>query len=90
MKHCNFWKCANRIGLFLAALFVLCFLWYYIHPVEQEYHLRSLRLAFIGYSGMNGVSFVLGAVQAYIWAYIGLGLWHLFGCCMKSGQCEKK
>ncbi len=88
--HCNSWKCAHHIGLFLVALLVLCFVWRYIHPVEIEFHLSSLRLMFFGFSGFNFWSFVLGAIQAYIAAYIGVGVWFLVGCCLKgSDSCEK-
>jgi hypothetical protein len=87
-SHCNYWRCANRIGLFLAILFVICFSWFYIHPVEPDLHLRMLRLSFFGFTDMNVSSFVLGAIQSYIWAYIGVGVWQLVGCCFKAGQCD--
>lgn len=86
---CSYWHCANRIGLFLAMLFVICFVWFYINPAETDLHLRNLRLAFIGFSGMNFSSFLLGLVQSYVWAYVGVGIWSLIGCCLKSDKCEK-
>lgn len=89
-NQCGFWRCANRLGLFLVILFTLCFLWIFIHPVETELHLKSLRLAFFGFTDLNLGSFVLGAVQSYLWAYVGLGIWRVVGCCFnKSGSCEK-
>ena len=84
----SYWRCANHIGVFLVLLFAVCFLWFYINPVEQDLHLRLFRLSFIGYSGMNVASFILGAVQAYIWAYVAAGLWLLAGTCCKGGKCE--
>lgn len=80
----NYLKSANRIGLLLAGLFVICFIWYYIRPVEQGLHLQLLRLSFFGFSGMNLVGFILGLVQSYIWGYIILGVWRLVKiCCPK-------
>jgi hypothetical protein len=87
--HCNFWKCAHAIGIFLAILFAICFAWYFVNPVDQELHMRMLRMSYIGFSDMNLVSFVLGLVQTYVWAYVGVGIWHLVGCCQKSGTCKK-
>lgn len=79
-KECGFWKCANHLGLFLALLFVICFFWW--RPAEvADLHLKLLRMAFLGFDGLNAKSFVLGLVQSYIWAYVGLALWHLIGCC---------
>ncbi|MDP2683702.1 MAG: hypothetical protein Q8P20_01470 [bacterium] len=84
-KKCGYWRCSHRVGLFLAILFVACFVWFYINPVEQDLHLRNLRLAFLGFSGLNFSSFLLGLLQAYIWAYIGVGIWSVVGCCLKPG-----
>ncbi|MBI5023021.1 MAG: hypothetical protein HZC05_02550 [Candidatus Magasanikbacteria bacterium] len=88
---CNYWRCANRIGLFLAILFVFCFVFHYFRPVDAELRVKLFQMAFLGFSGMNFASFVLGLIQSYIYAYIGFGLWFLVGCCIKSGaECEKK
>lgn len=89
-KKCNYWRCANAIGLFLVVLFAVCFFWYFIRPVEQGLHLKLFQMAYLGFDGMNFLSFVLGAIQTYVWAYIGLGLWQLVGCCFKAGSCDKK
>jgi len=85
---CGYWKCSNSVGLFFVLLFVICFAWFYINPAEQDLHMRLFKLSFFGYTGMNLVSFLLGAVQAYIWAYIGIGVWSLVGCCHKSDKCD--
>ena len=87
-KSCGYWRCANRVGLFLALAFVVCFIWFFIHPVEQDLHVRLLQLSFYGYSGMNVSSFISGLIQSYIWAYIFVGLWYLVGCCYKGGTCK--
>ncbi len=86
---CNFWRCANRVGLFLAILFAICFLWFYINPVEQEMHLSMFRISYLGFEEMNFTGFVLGAVQSYLWAYVGLGVWQLVGYCFKPSECCK-
>jgi len=84
---------ANHVGFFFVLLFAVCFAWYFIHPVEQEMHLAMFRVSFFGFSGMNFLSFVYGAIQVYIWAYIFVGLGYLVslvcGCC-KNGKCECK
>lgn len=82
--RCNYWRCANRIGLFLAVLFVVCFVLHYFYPVDVELRVKLFQMAFLGFSGMNFSSFVLGLAQSYLWGYLGLGLWFLVGCCFKS------
>ena len=78
----NFLQCANRLGVFLAVLFVLCFIWYYLRPVEQDLHLRLFKLSYFGFNGMNIGSFILGVIQTYIWGYLFFGAWQLVvGCC---------
>jgi hypothetical protein len=73
----NFFKFSNRIGIFLAMLFAVCFVWYYIRPIEQDLHLKMFRLAYFGFEEMNLASFLAGAAQSYLWAYVGVGLWQL-------------
>ena len=87
-NNCSYLKCANRISLFLVVLFIVCFFWYYIRPIEQDLHLRLLRLSFFGFSGMNISSFIFGAIQSYIWGYIIVGLLRLVGCC-RNGDNKK-
>ena len=89
-KECGLWKCGSRIGLFLAAFFVICFVWYYLRPVEQGLHMKLLKMSYSGFDGMNTKSFLLGLVQSYIWGYIGVGLWLLVGCCHKHSKCKNK
>ncbi len=87
---CGYWRCSNAVGLFLAILFIICFAWLYINPVEADLHLRLFKLSFLGFSGINFVSFIFGLIQSYIWAYIGVGIWMLVGCCFKSGKdCQR-
>ena len=84
-KCCSFWRCGHRVGLFLVMLFALCFLWYFVRGVEQDFHLRSLRLAFLGFDGMNFSSFVFGVIQVYVWGYGAVGLWRLVS---RHHKCE--
>ncbi|MEK9183315.1 MAG: hypothetical protein AAB849_02290 [Patescibacteria group bacterium] len=88
MEKCNYGKCANSIGLFLAILFVLCFAKLAWDPTESDLHLRLLKLTFFGFSGVNVASFILGLAQSYVAAYIGVGIWQLVGCCFKKGECK--
>jgi hypothetical protein len=86
---CDFWKCSNRVGLALVVAFVICFFWYFVNPMGRELHMALFKLSYLGFSGMNFASFILGAVQTYIWGYIAVGIWHLVGCCAKGGSCER-
>jgi len=80
----NFWRRANSIGLFLVILYIICFAWYFIHPVEQLTHVKMLKLAYFGFDGMNTTNFVLGAIQTYVWGYIFVGIFQLVNCCRKT------
>ncbi|PIZ94320.1 MAG: hypothetical protein COX81_03750 [Candidatus Magasanikbacteria bacterium CG_4_10_14_0_2_um_filter_37_12] len=89
--ECGFWRCGNSIGLFLSLLFIVCFVWYFVHPVEQTMHLQMFRLSYVGFSGMNIQSFISGLFQTYICGYVGVGLWILVGCCFKKRtDCHKE
>lgn len=87
---CNYWKCSNAVGLFLVALFTICFAWYFINPAEQELHMAMFRMSYLGFEEMNLLGFVLGAIQTYIWGYLAVALWELVGCCTKTGGCCNK
>lgn len=82
-------KKGNHIGLFLALIFVLAYLMYWVHPVQQELRVDVLQALFFGFEGMDGLSFILGLIQSYIWGYIFCFLWCLagFSCC---GSCCKR
>lgn len=85
---CGFWHCANRLGIFLALLFIICFFWW--RPADlQDWHLNNLRFAFLGFDGFNAKSFFLGLAQSYVWAYVGVALWHIAGCCKECGKYKK-
>jgi len=71
----NYFQHSNRLGLFFIALFVICFIWFYLMSTEKELHEQLFRLTFLGFSGMNFWGFILGAVQSYVWGYIFVGIW---------------
>ncbi len=81
MKECL--RTGNKVGIFLALLFIVCFIWYWVNPVHQELHMQLLELSFFGYEGMTIGSFILGLVQSYIWGYIGVALWCLSSYCCR-------
>jgi len=84
----NCLKQGHRVGLFFVVLFALCFSWYYLHPVEQLLHRRMLVLSFYRFTGMNTMSFVSGAVQSYIWGFLGVAVWELTSRLACFGKCE--
>jgi len=73
----NYLQQANRLGLFLISLFIICFLWFYINPIEKELHEQLFRLTFFGFSSMNFIGFIFGLIQSYVWGYIFTGIWRL-------------
>ena len=75
MNNTDCLKQANRLGLFLVSLFIICFIWFYVRSVEPVLHAQLFKLTFFGHSGMNAVSFVTGAIQSYVWGYIFIGIW---------------
>lgn len=89
-KSCGYLRCANRVGLFLLILYAICFVWHYVSPGDSDLRVKLFQMAFFGFSGMNFLSFVLGAFQVYVWAYVGVGIWYLVGCCHARGdECQK-
>ena len=78
-------KLGNRVGIFLGLLFIVCFAWYWLRPVNQELHMDLFELLFYGFSGMNFPGFILGIIQSYVWGYIGAALWCISSCC---GKCK--
>ncbi|MBI5135217.1 hypothetical protein HZA86_03215 [Candidatus Uhrbacteria bacterium] len=87
---CGYWKCAHRVGLFLAALFVICFGFHSVYQPDPEFLLKMFQSVYLGFTGMDLTSFLLGAIQTYIWAYIGVGIWYAVGCCHNWDQCQKE
>ena len=75
MKKADYWQQANHLGVFFVALFLLCFIWFFIMPTEKELHEQLFRLTFLGFSGMNLWGFIAGAIQSYVWGYILVGIW---------------
>lgn len=70
-------KQSHKIGVFIALVFIVCFLWFYINPVASNLHTELFKLSFIGFQEMNLFGFILGLIQSYIWGYFFVGLWQL-------------
>ncbi|MFH0987996.1 MAG: hypothetical protein V1763_01345 [Parcubacteria group bacterium] len=80
-KCCSCWPKAWRFGLFLVVLFVICFIWYFVMPAQQDLMLSQLQMSFFWFSGMNFWSFILGAIQTFIWGLIISVIWcGIMGC----------
>ena len=77
MQH--WFRQGNRVGIFLALLFIICFAWYWLIPVNQDLHMQIFELLFFGFKGMTFAGFILGVIQTYVWGYIGVGLWIISG-----------
>ncbi len=87
----SFWKCANRLGMFFVLLFIVCFIWYFVRGAEVELHMQLLKLSFFGFKDMGVMSFILGAIQSYVWGHIFTGLWCLVcGCGMMKKEMTGK
>lgn len=72
-------KQSHKLGIFFGILFAVCFAWFYINPALNELHKELFQLTFLGLDDMNGVGFIIGLVQSYVWAYIAVALWKLAG-----------
>ena len=70
-------KQSHKIGIFIALLFVVCYIWFFINPDGRILHKELFRLSFLGFQEMNFVGFILGLIQSYIWGYIAVGVWKL-------------
>lgn len=77
---------ANRLGIFLALLFAVCFAWFAIRPVAQDLHLQLFRMAYLGFEEMNLTAFIWGAAQSYLWAYVGVALWQVAALITRKGK----
>ena len=67
--------CKKHLGATLAGLgavaYIVCHFWGYVVPADlQQLHMDLLRMSFIGWTGMNVQSFVLGIVQSAIWSWL--------------------
>jgi hypothetical protein len=71
----NYIKKSHKVGVFFILLFAICFAWSFIYPVANSLHIDMFRMSFIGFQDANLIGFILGAVQVYVWAYIGVALW---------------
>jgi len=82
----NYWQIPLHLGIFFVSLFIICFFWPLVIQAEslRTLHLQILQMSYLGYSGLNFSSFILGAIQSFIGAYILVGLWRLAGSFFKK------
>lgn len=73
----SYLKNSIAIAIFLVFLFIICFVWFYIQPVENELHQDLLRLTYLGWSGMNLFSFFLGVIQSFLWGFVFTAVWNM-------------
>lgn len=66
----------HQLGIFILLAYIVCMIWYAIHPEMRELHLDIFRLTFLGFSEMNVISIAFGAVQSYLWGHVGIFLWN--------------
>lgn len=77
MNKTNVQTTGHQVGIFLVLAYIVCLVWYAIHPGMKELHLDSFKLMFLGFTGMNMLSIFLGAVQTYLWGHIAMLLWNV-------------
>lgn len=78
-SKCDYKHIAVPVGLVFALVYVVCYFWGYTNnePAVRELHLNLLKLSFLGFTGMNGLSFFLGLIQSFIWGLILAGVFYL-------------
>lgn len=75
-SKCDYKHIAVPLGLMFSLLYFVAYFWGYTESdlTVKALHLNVLRLAFLGFTGLNGVSFLLGLVQSFVWGLIVAGL----------------
>ncbi len=67
----------------------MCHLWHYAVPTDlQKLHTDFLRMFFLGYTGQNTVSVVLGLFQAALWGAIFGGIYSIFEQSHSCSSCS--
>ena len=81
--------CVMKVGMFFAALFVLCFAWSWaLGSAElKAVHLSMMQVSFLWFTGMNLMSFVLGLAQSFVWGVVVAGIWGLVNSSCKGDKC---
>jgi|GEM_PF-3274139 len=76
---------AMAFGGLFAIMFAICFFWGYAIPSDLlELHTNLMKLSFLGYTGLNFLSFLYAFIQSYIWGIItGLIFWRCYYHCDK-------
>ena len=94
MKKCDYKHLAVPLGLMFALGYFIIYFWGYTEsdPSLKALHLGLLRLAFLGFTDLNGVSFLLGLIQSFVWGLVVAALFY-FGyrhCPCDDCVCEQK
>ncbi len=65
----------KKLGYTLSTFFILGYLvdygWHLtMSPEQKDLYLQILKMFYLGFSGFNLTSFILGLIQIYIWGWI--------------------
>jgi len=74
------WTLSLAISLF----YIVDFIWGFTLPVDvQTKYMELLSIAYIGFTGFDVLSFILGLIQVFIWGWViaGIfgGIWNKLG-----------
>ncbi len=83
MNNINIKKFGLTLSTFFAIGYVLDFAWHFLlSDASRDLYLQLLQIMYIGFTGFNVASFILGLVQIYIWGWVIAGifgwLWNYF------------
>ena len=83
-------KFGLTLSTFFALGYVVDFLWHLtLSTGEKDLYLELLQIAYLGFTGFNVQSFIVGLVQIYIWGWIAAvvfgWLWNMFHA-QKGGE----
>lgn len=73
----DYLRYSNHIGIVLVIWCFIYFAWFYIHPTDRMLYEDFLRVSFFYFSGMNLTTFIVSAIQCYLWGYVAVGTWVL-------------
>ena len=91
-SKCDYKHMAVPLGLMFALLYFVFYFWSYTvtEPAVKELHINLLKLVFFWFNGLNGISFLLGLIQSFVWGLIVAALFY-FGyrhCPCDDCACE--
>lgn len=78
-SSCDYKHLAIPLAMVFSAMFVVAYFWGYTtdDPAVRQLHLNLLKLVFLGFNGINGLSFFLGLVQSFIWGLVAAAIFYL-------------